>query len=129
MIGGEKHYNWKGGFDPKKYLAAHPEIYEARKARNKQMEQEKRLMVLRFYSKSEVPFCDCCKENHIEFLAIDHIDGGGREHRKKIGNGHMAAWLIRNGFPKGFKVLCHNCNMAKGFYKQCPHQKARDGVL
>lgn len=31
-------------------------------------------------------------------------------------------WLRRNNYPNGFQVLCHNCNMAKGFYGKCPHQ-------
>jgi hypothetical protein len=31
--------------------------------------------------------------------------------------------LKRRGFPPGHQVLCHNCNMAKQFYGQCPHKK------
>ena len=26
-------------------------------------------------------------------------------------------WIIKNNFPKGFQVLCHNCNYAKGIEK------------
>src|SRR3990167_5629647 len=29
--------------------------------------------------------CKCCGETRIEFLAFDHINGGGNEHRRKIG--------------------------------------------
>lgn len=35
----------------------------------------------------------------------------------------MAQWCRRNGYPKGFRVLCHNCNMAIGFYGYCPHSR------
>jgi hypothetical protein len=31
-------------------------------------------------------------------------------------------WLRKNGFPKGFRVLCHNCNFAHGHYGYCPHK-------
>lgn len=121
---GENHYNWKGGFDYKKYLALHPEIYEARKQVNKDREREKRLMVLRYYSKSEIPFCICCKEKEFKFLAIDHVNNDGAKHRKEMGTkkSRMVDWLIKNNFPSGFQVLCHNCNMAKGFYGICPHK-------
>ncbi len=66
--------------------------------------------------------CTCCGETQPEFLAIDHIDGGGGQHRKTIGGG-IVAYLIKNKFPDGFRVLCHNCNMALGIYGYCPHTK------
>ncbi len=70
------------------------------------------------------PKCACCKENKYEFLCIDHIKGGGRKHRKKLGFGGQVLyrWLVKYNFPKGFQVLCHNCNLAKGFYGKCPHK-------
>jgi len=36
--------------------------------------------------------------------------------------------LRRLGYPDGFRVLCHNCNMAYGFYKTCPHVREREAV-
>ena len=90
--------------------------------RNKKHKQKFRLEILQHYSKSETPFCNCCKENTIEFLAIDHINNNGAEHRKTIGNNvQIAYWLKKHNYPEGFQILCHNCNMAKGFYGQCPH--------
>lgn len=66
--------------------------------------------------------CVCCGEAQYAFLALDHIGGGGRVHRKSVGNGaSFFRWLEREGYPEGFRVLCHNCNMAIGFYGQCPH--------
>lgn len=29
--------------------------------------------------------------------------------------------LKQLGFPSGYRVLCHNCNQAIGFYGRCPH--------
>ena len=66
--------------------------------------------------------CACCGEKQYEFLVIDHVNGGGNKHRKSIKN-KFYDWLKQNDFPKGFQVLCHNCNMAKGFYGICPHKK------
>lgn len=68
--------------------------------------------------------CKCCGETHIEFLGIDHIDGGGNRHRKTISK-YFYKWLKDNNYPSGFRVLCHNCNMARAFYGICPHEAKR----
>lgn len=80
-----------------------------------------RLEVLTYYSGGP-PTCACCGENHFEFLAIDHINGGGNKHRKEVGTSTMYNWLRKHNFPEGFRVLCHNCNLAIGFYGTCPHE-------
>jgi len=68
--------------------------------------------------------CECCGENTFEFLAIDHINGNGCKHRKSIGSAsRMIKWLMENNYPEGFRILCHNCNSAIGFYGHCPHKK------
>ena len=81
-----------------------------------------RLAALVFYG-GEVPRCGCCGESEVKFLGIDHIEGGGNEHRKEMTQGglHIYLWLRRNGYPEGFQVLCHNCNLSKGYYGECPH--------
>jgi len=79
-----------------------------------------RLLVLEHYGESR---CACCGESRIEFLAIDHINGGGYKHHKERKWESISLWLFRRGFPEGYRVLCHNCNMALGFYGYCPHQK------
>lgn len=67
--------------------------------------------------------CACCGEEMIDFLCIDHIDGGGRQHRKITGVGtHFYQWLKRNNYPIGFQVLCYNCNHAKELVLGCPHK-------
>lgn len=76
--------------------------------------------MLRHYSGGDIK-CACCLETEIMFMALDHIDGGGLAHRVKIfgrvsaGGTSMHAWIVKNDFPVGFQVLCHNCNLAKGF--------------
>lgn len=73
--------------------------------------------------------CACCGESEAAFLAIDHIDGGGKAHLASIGGASsLIYWLRKNGYPEGFQVLCHNCNMAKGIYKICPHQHEIGGT-
>ena len=71
--------------------------------------------------------CACCGESNQAFLTIDHINGGGTQHRKKNKNGSIVGnsvyrWLRKQGYPDGHQVLCFNCNCAKGLYGQCPHQ-------
>lgn len=67
--------------------------------------------------------CACCGDTTIEFLSLDHIEGGGNKHRKSIGGGaNLYRWIVKNNFPEGFQVLCFNCNLSKGFYGRCPHK-------
>ena len=56
--------------------------------------------------------CACCGEAEEVYLVIDHVAGGGAQHRRSIGSS-IFAWLKRQGYPPGFQVLCHNCNHAK----------------
>jgi hypothetical protein len=75
-------------------------------------------LVLEHYGK----VCYCCGESIIEFLSIDHINGGGTKHRKKIKR-HLNVWLVQNNFPEGFQTLCFNCNWGKHINGGiCPHK-------
>jgi hypothetical protein len=75
--------------------------------------------------------CACCGESNPFFLSIDHIDNDGAQKRKSgeqpKGGTSFYRWLKKNGFPKGFQVLCMNCNVGKhrngGI---CPHQVRRN---
>ena len=111
------------------------------KAKGKERRDEIRLKILQYYSKqlskSNIPCCRCCGENsHIEFLAIDHIAGkkemDSEPELVKLGYSSLKRgqvlhkWVIENNFPKGFQILCHNCNYAKGIKRnknKCPHEK------
>ena len=78
--------------------------------------------------------CNCCYEPRLEFLTIDHINGGGNKHRKELfGNRKQSGtrfynWLIKNNFPEGYQVLCWNCNSAKHIYTKCPHKRSMGGA-
>lgn len=93
---------------------------EAAKVARKGVRQRERMVVLMHYG-GMPPKCACCGEASNEFLAIDHIKGGGNAHRRSVGH-HFYRKLIQSGFPKGLRVLCHNCNLARGFYGACPHE-------
>jgi hypothetical protein len=75
--------------------------------------------------------CVCCGEDHQEFLQIDHINGGGNKHRKEIKRGGHTfyLWLAQHGFPNEYQLLCANCNSAKHYFGQCPHQYERTAIL
>lgn len=68
--------------------------------------------------------CECCSETAPEFLALDHRFGGGMAERRKIGrrdNHEIYKRAKKEGFPNRYRLLCHNCNLALGFYGRCPH--------
>lgn len=89
---------------------------------NKKRRKEIKFKVLSHYG-GNPPKCACCGENNVGFLTIDHILGDGNKHRKKIGQSNIYYWLIRNNFPKGYQVLCYNCNLGKAHNDGvCPHK-------
>jgi hypothetical protein len=81
----------------------------------------RKVAVLRHYSKG-APKCACCDEMELAFLALDHKGGGGGKHRRELKGKSPYAWVSEQGYPEGFQVLCHNCNMSIGLYGFCPHQ-------
>ena len=99
-----------------------------------------RLNILLHYSKyisnSNIPCCNCCGENsHVDFLAIDHIAGKNQMdsepkliklgYSSKLKGKGLINWIIENNYPKGFQILCHNCNVAKGLIGNgniCTHE-------
>ena len=95
-------------------------------AKGKVWRDKIKLEVLSHYGGS---FCSCCGESHLEFLSIDHIEGGGKKHQQsRVNTGQtrwLYQWLRKNGFPPGYRVLCFNCNCARGFLGYCPHELER----
>ena len=91
-----------------------------------------KMKVLRHYG-GEPPSCACCGESIPEFLSLDHIDNNGAKHRSenKLASGAQTySWLIKNGYPDGFQVLCMNCNTAKAHAPDhvCPHKRQWTGT-
>lgn len=69
--------------------------------------------------------CVCCGETEPRFLTLDHINGGGRKHRKEIG-GHrkLKQWLKANNWPRDqYRLLCMNCQFGFMHNGVCPHQE------
>jgi hypothetical protein len=84
-----------------------------------------RTEVLNKYANGNI-VCACCGEDKVEFLSLDHINGGGTKHRKLVGAGFkFFLWLRKNDYPEGYRILCHNCNQSYGFYNYCPHTLPR----
>lgn len=118
--------NWKNRdkektkFDWNEWAKNNPEMNKARmkRWRNKHGSKwqhdrykKRRLMVINYYGGK----CVCCGESIYEFLEIDHIDCGGTKQRIKLKRRGTAIveWIIHNGYPNYFQILCANCNRAK----------------
>lgn len=101
------------------------------RVKTRQYRASLRIRVLAAYG-GENPTCACCGEDTVEFLAVDHINGGGNAHRREIKadfGWSFYKWLVDNDYPDGFQLLCHNCNFAKSHYGGvCPHQRKRAEV-
>lgn len=81
-----------------------------------------RLQVLAAYGNR----CACCDEASPYFLEVDHPKGDGSQHRKVLGitaGQHFYQYLKGEGFPRGYRLLCSNCNTARGWYGFCPHRE------
>jgi hypothetical protein len=111
-----------------------PHCKNCEKERMRLYRAQDRLLALQAYG-GKHPKCSCpgCQESNIEFLSIDHIDGGGREQRRTLrqaqkhtkpskwnkdsdtnpGGGVFFRWLRKNNYPTGYRVLCHNCNTGR----------------
>ena len=130
----EKGRKWRARWQ-REYRKLHPEKqrdYYIRQAaepgykvraseRGRTYRQRLRLDALIHYS-GDPPRCCCCDERTLDFLTIDHINGGGRALHKQLGGWRFFVWLKKNNFSPGFQVLCMNCNFAKGVRGKCPHQ-------
>ncbi|MDI6820920.1 MAG: hypothetical protein QMD65_01950 [Patescibacteria group bacterium] len=114
-----KRFPTRQGDGYKKKYWKNPELY---RKLNREHHQELRFDVLKGYG-GEKPKCNCCGETEIKFLCIDHINNDGKAERKKFGSQvSILRYLRKMSFPKGYQVLCYNCNLAKQYYKICPHK-------
>lgn len=96
-----------------------PERAQAYKERDARRRAQRRREVLDWYGGK----CACCGEAQEEFLSMDHVNGGGAQHRREIRKS-LPQWLWEQGGPvEGFRILCHNCNQSRGAYGYCPHER------
>ena len=74
--------------------------------------------VLAHYSNGPEPICAKCNEINLDLLTIDHIDGNGAQELRELnkkGGTDFYLWLKRESYPKGYQVLCYNCNWLKRY--------------
>lgn len=97
---------------------------------NKGVRQRLRQKVIEAYG----GLCVCCGEHRKEFLQLDHKNNDGAAERREMSrcenDGNLTYRLYRKlkktGFPKDrYQLLCSNCNLAKGIYGECPHERER----
>jgi hypothetical protein len=79
-----------------------------------------KLKTFQHYSNNDIPSCANCGVKDIFVLCLDHINGGGEEHRRElkvIGGVCLYRKLKNLNYPIGFQVLCANCNLRKEIIK------------
>jgi len=95
---------------------------------SKESQKQLRMQVLAAYGSK----CMCCAETNIEFLGVDHAQGGRygtvKPDKKCRSGAKLYRALKRAGFPPEFRLLCHNCNLSRGLYGYCPHEKNIAGL-
>lgn len=69
--------------------------------------------------------CNCCGENEVLFLTIDHINNDGNIERNGIDNYNTISFYLKlkkEEIRNDLQVLCWNCNMGKRInFGICPH--------
>lgn len=115
----EKHKTWieDSGYRERQRLLA------------KEERKRRKLRIINHYGGK----CACCGEHEPIFLCMDHINGGGNEHRRQIKNAknrcgssstQFYKWIEKHNYPGILQVLCHNCNAAKEINNGvCPHRQ------
>ena len=115
----------------REYVASHPEQAKATQRRFKAKHPD----AFRLYNlKRKVEMvdsyggkCACCGETEIAFLSLDHANGGGTQHRLRMGQNKMMAELRAAGWPKdGYRILCMNCQFGTRYGHECPHTRFKE---
>jgi hypothetical protein len=108
--------------------------YDQRNPRGTVKNRCKQCYALRFWTKARLDFyeamgekCECCGEQDIRFLTLDHRNNDGNEHRKSgIQCQQIYLRARKEGYPKDkYALLCYNCNCAKAHRSKdgtCPHK-------
>ena len=95
-----------------KHMATKKESDRASHLKNKQV-------VLAHYCHNEIR-CQICGFSDMRALTIDHLAGGGCQHRRELRGGGPGfyRWLKQRNFPDGYQVLCMNCQFIKRIENQ-----------
>lgn len=79
--------------------------------------------------------CVCCGEHFLEFLALDHVRGGGCKERKRRKDSEFSYREVYKALLEGTKVtkyqlLCHNCNYSKYIGRGvCAHKRRKMALV
>lgn len=95
------------------------------RAVNKPERDRLRIQILTHYGRNGELACTCCGEAREEFLTLDHVNGNGKEDRKKYPATMLFRRLRRNNYPTGYRTLCYNCNCSLGIRGYCPHENEK----
>lgn len=106
-----RNHNWKAWLEYKKKLRDK----SRKEQRRRQLRRSVKIKALRIYGRGKIG-CVECGETDVDVLSIDHIYGGGCEHRRKLQYCNLHTHLKKLGFPNKelYQVLCRNCNWLKG---------------
>ncbi|RDJ35314.1 MAG: hypothetical protein DWQ19_10900 [Crenarchaeota archaeon] len=80
------------------------------KAYSKTARENLKIEIFNHYCNCNIE-CKNCGQNQLHLLTVDHVNGGGSQHKRRIKN--LYSWIKRNNFPEGFQVLCWNCQFRK----------------
>lgn len=70
--------------------------------------------------------CVCCGEVNLGFLTLDHINGCPEGRKRKDTTIRLYSKLKQLDYPRGFQVLCYNCNLGRAHHGGiCPHHLGR----
>lgn len=76
--------------------------------------------------------CPLCGVKDIDVLTIDHKYGGGNRLRNEFGERtgiNLYRDLIKNNFPRGYRVLCFNCNHKESLRLKLRGKKVSDETI
>lgn len=127
MVVNPEYYALYRKFNAKQEKKRHREYQFKNKDKHaeyhKKRNAEKRREVLLHYSDSIDIQCKCCETKVLDFLTLDHINGGGRQHRLATTHstvGYLHTLHEQTGkWLEGFQVLCMNCNWYKHLNGEC----------
>jgi len=112
-------------------ICAQHKLYYQNRDKSKDWINNERIRVFKVMQRQEVfthygnGKCACvrCGFDDIRALSIDHINGGGNEHRRELqaarpshrgmGGTDFYRWLKQHDYPEGYQTLCMNCQFIK----------------